>query len=163
MPDPSAAAHIAGAMATPKMHRFPVDVRWLEGKLTLASVSGKEPLEVATPPEFQGGVEGVWSPEDMFVGAVATCYTVTLVSMMRRRNAPLRALEVHSSGDVGQRYDGRYGFVAVDLEVTLETDAGFETEARGAAVDAEQTCLVAASLDTPVNLAVQVRTAAAAA
>jgi organic hydroperoxide reductase OsmC/OhrA len=105
----------------------------------------------------------VWSPEDMFVGAVATCYTVTLVSMMRRRNAPLRALEVHSLGDVGQRYDGRYGFVAVDLEVKLETDAGFEIEARGAAVDAEQTCLVAVSLDTPVNLAVQVRTAAAAA
>jgi hypothetical protein len=46
-------------MAQATTYRFPVDVRWLEGKLTLASVPGKEPLEVATPPEFQGGVEGV--------------------------------------------------------------------------------------------------------
>ena len=163
MPHARAAADTGSVMTTLKTHRFPVDVRWLEGKRTVASVPGKQTLEVATPPQFQGGVEGVWSPEDMFVGAVATCYTVTLVSMMRRRNAPLRALEVRSSGDVSQRSDGRYGFVVVDLEVSLETDAGFETEARGAAVDAEQACLAAASLDTPVNLAVQVRTSAAAA
>ena len=163
MPHARASADTGNVMATLKTHRFPVDVRWLDGKLTVASVPGKQDLQVATPPEFQGGVEGVWSPEDMFVGAVATCYTVTLVSAMRRRNAPLRALDVHSSGDVSQRPDGRYGFVAIDLEVSFETDAGFEAEARGAAVDAEQACLVAASLDTPVNLAVQVRTAAAAA
>ncbi len=150
-------------MATLKTHRFPVDVRWLEGKLTVASVPGKQELQVATPPEFQGGVEGVWSPEDLFVGAVATCYTVTLVSMTRSRNVPLRALEVRSAGDVTRRPDGRYGFIAVDLEVELVTDAGFEEDARGAALDAEQSCLVAASLDTPVHLTVHVRAAAAAA
>ena len=150
-------------MATLKTHRFPLDVRWLEGKLTVASVHGKDPLRVATPPEFQGGIEGVWSPEDLFVGAVATCYTVTLVSMTRRRSVPLRALEVRGSGDVTQRPDGRYGFVSVDLEVELETDAGFEAEAKGAALDAEAGCLVAASLDTPVHVRVNVRAAAAAA
>jgi organic hydroperoxide reductase OsmC/OhrA len=151
-------------MATLKTHRFPVDVRWLEGKLTVASVPGKEELRVATPPEFEGGIEGVWSPEDLFVGAVATCYTVTLVSMTRRRNVPLRALQVRSSGDVTQRPDGRYGFVSVDLDVEFETDAGFEEEATGAALDAEGACLVAASLDTPVHIrAVHVHTAAAAA
>jgi organic hydroperoxide reductase OsmC/OhrA len=150
-------------MATIKTHRFPVDVRWVRDKITVASVAGKQELQVATPPEFHGGVEGVWSPEDLFVGAVATCYTVTLVSATRRRKVPLRALEVRSSGDVSQRPDGRYGFVAIDLEVELETDAGFEAEANAAAIDAERGCLVAASLDTPVNLAVRVSTAAAAA
>jgi organic hydroperoxide reductase OsmC/OhrA len=143
-------------MATVKTHTFPLDVRWLEGKLTLASVPGKEPLQVATPPVFQGGIDGVWSPEDLFVGAVATCYTVTLVSMTRRRDVPLRALSVRSSGDVTQRPDGRYGFVSVDLLVDLETDGGCEAEARAAALDAERTCLVAASLDTPVHVSVNV-------
>jgi len=163
MPDTERRPDTASTMATLKTHRFPVHVRWLDGKLTLASVPGKESLPVATPPEFQGGAEGVWSPEDLFVGAVATCYTVTLVSITRRRSVPLRALVVESSGDVTQRPDGRYGFVSVDLEVELETDAGFEAEAKAAALDAERSCLVAASLDTPVHLTVHVRTAAAAA
>jgi organic hydroperoxide reductase OsmC/OhrA len=146
-----------------KTHRFPVDVRWLEGKLTIASVPGKEPLEVATPPEFQGGIEGVWSPEDLFVSAVATCYTVTLISAARRRGVPVRELQVRSFGDVSRRPDGSFGFVAVELAVELETDAGHEGEARGAALDAEGTCLVAASLDTPVHVHANVTAAAAAA
>lgn len=145
-----------GGVEKLKTHRFPVDVRWLEGKVTVASVPGKKPLEVATPPEFQGGVEGVWSPEDLFVGAVATCYTVTLISAARRRGVPVRSLEVRSFGDVTRRPDGRFGFVALDLVVELETDLGYEGEAKGAALDAESSCLVAASLDTPVSVHVHV-------
>jgi len=150
-------------MATLKTHRFPVDVRWLEGKLTVASVPGKKPLEVATPPEFQGGMEGVWSPEDLFVAATATCYTVTLISAARRRGVPVRGLEVRSFGDVTRRPDGHFGFIAVELVVELETDAGCEGEAKGAALDAEQSCLVAASLDTPVRVHLTVHALPAAA
>jgi organic hydroperoxide reductase OsmC/OhrA len=139
-------------MAIPKTYRFPVDVHWLHDKLTVASVPGKAPLEVATPPEFQGGHEGVWSPEDLFVGAVATCYTVTLISAARRRQVPVRSLQVRSFGDVGRRQDGEFGFVAVELTVELETDAGYENEASAAATDAEGSCLVAVSLDTPVRV-----------
>jgi organic hydroperoxide reductase OsmC/OhrA len=153
----------AGCMTETKTYRFPVDVRWVEGKLTVASVPGKSPLEVATPPEFQGGVEGVWSPEDLFVGAVATCYTVTLISAARRRGVPVRALDVRSFGDVTRRPDGRFGFVGVELAVELETDAGCEAEARAATEDAEATCLVAASLDTPVRTHAHVTAVAAAA
>jgi len=146
-----------------KTHRFPVDVRWLEGKLTVASVPGKESLEVATPPEFQGGIEGVWSPEDLFVGAVATCFTVTLLSAARRRGVPVRSLTVRTFGDVTRRPDGRFGFVGVELAAALETDAGCEGEAEGAVLDAEASCLVVASLDTPVHVHANVTAVAAAA
>jgi organic hydroperoxide reductase OsmC/OhrA len=156
-------AAILRAMAILKTHRFPVDVHWLDGKLTVASVPGKEPLEVATPPEFQGGIEGVWSPEDLFVGAVATCYTVTLISATRRRGVPVRSLDVRSFGDVTRRPDQRFGFVAVDLTVELATDPGHEGEARAAALDAESSCLVAASLDTPIHVHVTVTAGAKAA
>ena len=104
-----------------------------------------------------------WSPEDLFVGAVASCFAVTLLSMAARRSIPVRALEVGGSGDVTLRPDGKYGFVAVDLRAEIETDAGFEVEVKGAALDAERTCLVAVSLDTPVHLHVNVRASAAAA
>lgn len=147
---------------TPKTHRFPVDVCWLGGRLTRASVNGKPDLTVATPPEFRGGVEGVWSPEDLLVAAAATCFTVTLVSVAERRGLPLRALGVHGAGSVTQRPDGRFGFTEIELDVVLATDPGREEDARSAAEAAERSCLVAVSLDTPVHVSLQVRTAAAA-
>ena len=145
-----------------KTHRFPVDVRWLSGRVTCAAVTGKPELPVATPPEFRGGVEGVWSPEDLLVASAATCLTVTLVSVAERRGLPLRALGVHGTGSVSQRHDGRFGFTEIELHVVVATDPGFESEAREAVEIAEQSCLVAASLDVPVRVAVDVRAAVAA-
>jgi organic hydroperoxide reductase OsmC/OhrA len=81
-------------MPTVKAHRFPVSIEWQEGRLTTASSPGKPELEVATPPEFKGGIPGVWSPEDLLVGATAACYTVTL-------------LAVAAQGDRAARPEGR--------------------------------------------------------
>ncbi len=141
-----------------KVFDFPLSVRWAGGRLTVASVEGKDELEVATPPEFRGGVEGVWSPEDLLVGSVATCFAVTFVAVAERRAVPLRSLEVAASGRVTQRTDGRFGFTAVTLDVSLVTDPGFEQEAKEVAEAAERGCLVAVSLDLPVHLQLEVQT-----
>src|ERR671931_766625 len=71
-------------MPTVTAHRFPVSIEWQEGRLIRASSPGKPDLEVATPPEFKGGIPGVWSPEDLLVAATAGCYTVTLLAVSRR-------------------------------------------------------------------------------
>ena len=145
--------------ATTKTYDFPVSVRWLAGKRTVASVAGKEDLEVATPPEFKGGVEGVWSPEDLLVGSVASCFAVTFAGMAARRGIPLRSLTVDGDGVVTQRKDGRFGFTEVELDVEISTDAGYEEEAADAARQAEAGCLVACSLDLPVHVEATVHSA----
>jgi organic hydroperoxide reductase OsmC/OhrA len=137
---------------TAKSYEFPVDVRWTGGRRTIASVPGKDELEVATPPEFKGGVEGVWSPEDLFVGSIASCYAVTLVAAAERREIPLRRLEVGGAGCVTQRDDGRFGFAEVVLHVEVLTDPGYEEAAAEAVVMAELGCLVACSVDLPVRV-----------
>jgi len=145
--------------ATAKAFDFPVSVRWLSGRRTVASVHGKHDLEVATPPEFKGGVAGLWSPEDLVVGAVASCFTVTLLAVAERRDVPLRGVEVSASGHVTQRKDGPFAFTEATLHVLLDTDPGREAEAAEAAIVAEQGCLVTSSLNFPVHLDVEVRTA----
>jgi organic hydroperoxide reductase OsmC/OhrA len=150
-------------MSTHKAHRFPVDVRWVGGRMTQVTPPGKAPLDVATPPEFRGGVEGVWSPEDLYVASAAACYAVTLVSVAERRNIPLHALSVRGVGTVTRRADEKFGFTTVELEVDLETAAGHEEDARAAAEGAEHGCLVAVSLDVAVHVHVHVATAAQAA
>ncbi len=148
-------------MTTFKSHRFPVSVQWRGGRLTQALVPGKPALEVATPPEFKGGIEGVWSPEDLLVAATASCYTVTLVAVAERRGVPLYELEVDGTGHVELRGDGRFGFVAIELHATLETDEASVHEAEQAARAAKDGCLVSMALDTPVHLELDVKPRAA--
>ena len=147
--------------STAKVYDFPLTIRWISGRRTVASVHGKDNLEVATPPEFKGGVEGVWSPEDLLVGSVGSCFAVTLLAVADRRNVPIRGLEVDATGSVTQRRDGRFGFTEVVLHLAFDTEPGFESEAAEAADAAEQGCLVASSLDFPVRVDLRVRTAPA--
>jgi organic hydroperoxide reductase OsmC/OhrA len=142
-----------------KAYDFPLSVRWLDGRRTVASVSRKPDLEVATPPEFKGGVEGVWSPEDLLVGAVASCFAVTLAAVAERLAVPLRGLEIGASGHAPPRADGRFGFTDVTLGVDLTTDPGFEQQAVEAATTAEHGCLVTGSVDFPVRLELEVHSA----
>jgi organic hydroperoxide reductase OsmC/OhrA len=143
-------------MSIVKALRFPVQLERVEGRLMRAEASGKPDLEVATPPEFSGGIAGVWSPEDLLVAAAASCYAVTLVAVAERREIPLYELRVSATGHLSKRDDGRFGFVAIELDVEIETDAASVRAAESATRDAESACLVARALDVPVHVGVLV-------
>ena len=141
--------------------RFPVQIDWQGGRRTSVRVEGKQPLAVATPPEFKGTDPDLWSPEDAFVAAVGSCLAVTIVALFERERLPLRGLDVRAEGVVGRREDGRFGFVRIEQHVSLQTDDGHEDAARALVAKAEVGCLVSASLDLPVETTVEVRTVAA--
>jgi len=143
-------------MTVVKAHRFPVAVEWRGDRLTQASAPGKSSLQVATPPEFRGEHPDVWSPEELLVGSLATCYTVTLVSVAEWRGIQLQALHVDGVGHVERGDDGRFGFVALELHATIETDKSSLAAAQSAARHAKDVCLVSMALDTPVHLELDV-------
>ena len=53
---------------------------------------------------------------------------------------------------------GRFGFTRLLLRLRLETDTANEAQARQLAEQAEQTCLVSASLDLPTETMIEVKT-----
>jgi peroxiredoxin-like protein len=146
-------------MSITKDYRYRVGVDWEGDRLTNVSSPGKPELAVATPPEFKGGLAGVWSPEDLLVAAVASCFSVTLVAVLERRDLPLRDLSVTGTGHVTARDDGRFGFVAIELTATVETDAASADAVRHAAKHAERACLVSMALEIPVHVDVVVQPA----
>jgi organic hydroperoxide reductase OsmC/OhrA len=146
-------------MTTAKEYRFPVDIEWDCGRRTTASVEGKQPVRIATPPEFKGTDPDLWSPEDAFVAAAGSCLAVTIVGLAGRESFPLRSLAVHAEGIVGRRDDGRFGFVRVEQSVDLETESGLDDAAHALVAKAEEGCLVAVSLNLPVHTTVHVTTA----
>jgi organic hydroperoxide reductase OsmC/OhrA len=137
--------------------RFPVRIDWQGGRRTTVHVDGKQPVSIATPPEFKGTDPDLWSPEDAFVAAAGACLAVTIVALAEHERLPLRALDVQAEGVVGRREDGRFGFVRIEQRVSLETDDGHEDDARALVAKAEAGCLVSVSLDVPVETAVEIR------
>ena len=139
-----------------KEFRFPVQVVWHAGRRTTARVDGKAPLRIATPPEFHGTDPDLWSPEDAFVAAAASCLAVTIAALAEREQLPIRGLSVRAEGVVGRRPDGRFGFVRIEQTVELKTDHRYEGTARALVAKAEDTCLVTVSLDLPVETTVEI-------
>lgn len=144
-------------MSTMKEFQFPVSVRWRGGRLARATARSTSAIEVATPPELRDGLTGYWSPEDLLVGAAASCFALTLAAVAERRELPLLDATVHARGHVGQRCDGRLGFTVIELDADLETIPGCEEAVERAVRTAEQRCLVADALDTPVHVTASIR------
>ena len=141
---------------------FAVEIDWHGGRLTSAAVEGKPPIQIATPPEFRGTNPEVWSPEDFFVAAAASCLAVSIVSIAEYEGIPLLDLAVAATGVVGRpQGGGPLRFVRLEQKATLETEPGNEADAERIARKAEETCLVAVSLAVAVKTAVVVRTSSA--
>jgi organic hydroperoxide reductase OsmC/OhrA len=102
----------------------------------------------------------MWSPEDLLVAAVASCYSLILEAIAVHRGIEFRSVEVRAIGHVTRRAEGRVGFVVIELAVDITVAPGLEHEAERAAQSAKKACLIAHALEIPVELELSVRTPA---
>jgi organic hydroperoxide reductase OsmC/OhrA len=145
-------------MGTVKAFRFPVRIERSAALWLTAHAQRKPPLQIAKPAEFRGGVEGFWSPEELLVAAVASCFELTLRSIADRRQLRFTHMEVGATGHVTQLARGRIGFLAIELDVLLEVKTGEEGIAEAAAYRAHELCIVGRALQVPVELKLELRT-----
>jgi organic hydroperoxide reductase OsmC/OhrA len=139
-----------------KEYAFPVVVDWESRRTVHATVAGKAPLAVATPPEFHREADAsVWSPEDLLTGAAATCLAVTIAGAAEREALPLFELSVAATGTVGRRDDGRFGFIRIEQVVHIGVAREDEERARALVAQAEASCLVAVSLDVEIETTIE--------
>jgi len=142
-------------MSFVKAHRYTVRTNLVaDGRLALEAPF-KPGLEVATPPEYKDGIRGVWSSEELLIGSLATCFELTARAVAKRREVPIHAFQTGATGYV-QSKDGLLHFVAIELDVLIETDAGRERDAELIATLAEEQCIVVKALDVPVRVTVEV-------
>jgi len=138
-----------------KEFHFPLSVEHIGGRRVAARVAGKPAIEITPPPEFRGTDPTTWSPEDFLVAAAASCLAVTFTGLAARVGLDYSALTVDADGVAGVRADERFGFTRLRMRLVVETDRA--EEARLLAEQAEQTCLVSASLDLPVETEIVVK------
>jgi organic hydroperoxide reductase OsmC/OhrA len=138
----------------PKEFHFPLAVEWIRERRVAAHVAGKPVIEIAPPPVFRGTDPTAWSPEDFLVAGAASCLAVTFTGLAVRQGLSYTMLKVDADGVAGSRDDGRFGFTRLLLQLQVETEHA--EEARRLAKQAEETCLVSASLDLPVEMLIEV-------
>ncbi len=81
-------------------HYFHLKANWPGGRNDVGTIdAGQLKTKVSIPPEMEGPGIGT-NPDEMLLGAAATCYIITLAAMMERSGLAKERLEMESVGIV---------------------------------------------------------------
>ena len=134
-------------------HIYDVDLEWQEGRIgLLRSEKLDDEIKVATPPEFPGGVERIWSPEHLFVSSVSSCFMTTFAAIAEYSKLEYEGLTVHASG-VMSRVNGKFAISEIFLRpVLVIADEKQVDKAYRILEKAEEACLISRSVKTEIVL-----------
>lgn len=81
-------------------HHFHLKANWPGGRNEVGTIeSGQLKTKISIPPEMDGPGVGT-NPDEMLLGAAATCYIITLAAMLERSGIRQEALTMESEAVV---------------------------------------------------------------
>ena len=132
-------------------HFYEVSVNWegdRRGKLSAPVLDAT--IEVATPPQFPKGMEGIWSPEHLFVAAVNSCLMTTLLSFAENSNLHFENFSSRAIGKL-EMVDGKFMISEIKLIPTiLITEKSSEDKAKRILKKLESNCLISNSVRSKI-------------
>jgi peroxiredoxin-like protein len=138
-------------------HFYNVNITWNKDRLgIMCSPELRNPssengcIEVATPPQFPKGVEGVWSPEHLFTAAVSSCFMTTFLSIAENSKLNFKTFTCKSNGKLDQ-HNGILMMTEITLEPTITIyDEKDTARAMRVLEKTEANCLISNSIKTTV-------------
>ena len=133
-------------MTTEEALRFRVIAWWASGRTGIArSSSAPNAIHFTSPPAF-GGLEGRWTPEDLLLCAVASCYTTTFRTLADNSKLAYTDLQVEVESTI-RKADTGYAFGEVLIRAYLMIPREEERErALKLLQKAKEKCLVSRAL-----------------
>lgn len=138
-------------------HYYNVDVNWnTERKGIMCSPELNKDagicIEVATPPEFQKGIPGIWSPEHLFTAAVGSCFMTTFLSIAENSKLAFVSFSCKSKGKLEQ-VDGKFMMSEIILEPTVTiADEKDRERAERIFQKTEAACLISNSVKSKITM-----------
>jgi len=132
--------------------QFRVKGRWTAaGRGRVEAESVERPIDFSAPPEFRGEA-GFWTPEHLFIAAVASCFITTFRAIAEASRFDPVSLDISVEGVVGKG-EGGYEFTHVILSphLTIREEADRQRAAR-LLEKTEHSCLVSRSLKSKVTM-----------
>lgn len=134
-------------------HLFTLYTKWDEGRNGVGSLQADRlQTAISIPPEMDGPGIGT-NPDEMLLGASATCYLITLAAMLERVHIQAK-LAIRSTATVDVT-NGVYTYERIEHEVTMLLDVlhdKHEKLARRLAEKAEGTCMISKALKGNVDI-----------
>jgi len=134
-------------------HYYNVNLNWTsDRKGEISSPELNDTIEVATPPEFPKGIEGIWSPEHLLTASVNSCFMTTFLSIAENSKLEFVSFNCAAKGKLEQ-VEGKFLMTEVILEtvlvITKETD---KDRAERVLQKSEAACLISNSIKSKVTL-----------
>ena len=138
-------------------HIYNVHLNWVANRI--GEVSSPELLtqiDVATPPQFPNGVEGVWSPEHFFTAAVNSCFMTTFLAVAENSKLEFTDFKCFAEGKL-EKQEGKYLMTEIVLspELTIVNESDKE-KAERILIKSESACLISNSIKSKVTLVTKI-------
>lgn len=130
-------------------HRYRIQAWWTSGRTGIARTdSAPSAIHFTAPPQF-GGLEGRWTPEDLLLTAVASCYTTTFRALADYSKFEYADLEVEVDA-TSKKVDSGYRFseIVTRPNLTLHSEEHRDRATR-LLRKTQELCLVARGLSVP--------------
>lgn len=141
-------------------HHYNVSLKWKEGRIGNMEAEGlKDKITVATPPEFDKGVPGIWSPEHLFTASILSCFMTTFLAVSEYSKLEFEDFSCTADG-VLEKVDGKYLMTEVLLKAKLSIpNEDKKDRAIRILEKSEAACLISNSVKTEVKLETEITTA----
>jgi peroxiredoxin-like protein len=141
-------------------YHYKVDLNWESDRRgIITSPVLQSAIEVATPPEFEKGIEGIWSPEHLLVAAVNSCLMTTFLAISE--NSAFRFVNFESKADGKlEKADGKLMITEITLSpvLTIQDEKDREKAIR-ILQKSEAACLISNSIRSKIIFRPEIRIA----
>jgi organic hydroperoxide reductase OsmC/OhrA len=111
-------------------------------------------IEVATPPEFPKGIEGIWSPEHLFVAAISGCLMTTFLAIAENSTLEFTSFSCEGKGKL-EMVEGKLMMSEIFLKPTVIIhNEIFRDKAMRILKKSEDACLIAHSIKSKIIMEV---------
>ncbi|QHI36932.1 hypothetical protein IMCC3317_23020 [Kordia antarctica] len=141
-------------------HTYNVNVSWTQdrkGIMCSPELKNNETnetncLEVATPPEFPGGMPNIWSPEHLFTAAVSSCLMTTFLAIAEFSKLEYVSFKCDSKG-ILEKVDGKFVISEILLfpEVVIADESKRDRTER-IVEKSEKACLISNSITSKITM-----------
>ncbi|MFL0583366.1 SACOL1771 family peroxiredoxin [Solibacillus silvestris] len=136
------------------VHTFTLTIDWPGGRNSVGDLKTERlQTQISIPPEMDGPGIGT-NPDEMLLGAAATCYLITLAAMLERSQIDAK-LNLKSEGLVDVT-NGVFTYKAihhyVDIDLQNKEDVRARRIAERYAYKAEETCMISKALKGNVEV-----------
>ena len=133
-------------------HTYTTHVEWTKERRAALSSPTLPTIEVATPANFPGGHEGIWSPEHLYTAAAEICLMTTFLSLAEKTKLAFMSYKSEASGTMEKAEKG-FLMTRIHIKPTVViADEKLKEKTLTMLEKAEKYCLISNSMKTEVTI-----------